>query len=440
MKRLLGLLFALLASSAFAQQTCYEWRAGSCSTTSQYFENAVDAANWYVAQGCWNTGSASTNGIWDSQVENLRETSNGFPGMQFDHKYKTTASCNISCSVSQSNVTRTLTSRARPGGCPICPAAGQKQSMSGNGGIGSIPSETCKNGCQFKQRGSRVAGRFGSGVQAWVADYESTGVACSATYANSGLTETSAENGECDPSGRICADKGDAKKNCGVYNGNRVCVESVPPGGCVGYADGSAACKGGSGGTVPPATPPAPNNGTPGEAAEPDAQVASSAGSTVNYYSSSTVSGSSAAPTTGDPSSGGVSNPTGTTGDDSDGDGQPDGNGTGEGSGEFPSECVGPNCNAGTPTLEEIGTLTDAFGGFWSDLQEVPIVAAGSGVSAAFGPGSCPEWSESIYVYGEAWEVDFSGMCTTWTGFASVLSLVMLVFWGFIAFRILFSA
>jgi hypothetical protein len=78
--------------------------------------------------------------------------------------------------------------------------------------------------------------------------------------------------------------------------------------------------------------------------------------------------------------------------------------------------------------------------GFWTDLQEVPLVAAGLDVGASIGTGACPNWTTSFTVFGESWEVDFTGICTVWADVAPVISVVMLVFFGFIAFRILFSA
>lgn len=433
--RLLAAALAVFSGAVVAQQNCYEWRQ---ATTDPWVESPSDAAQTSVAAFCAAVpGSATTNGRFDCQVTALAVTTGGFPSYSFIRESQVTSGCPSACSAAPASSPIGLSSRIKPGGCPSCPPGGEKDTFTGEGGIGDIPSSTCKNGCQWNRKGSAVAGGAVGGASAWAAGFESSGSACGTNDSNTGLA-SEGESGECDATGAICIDKGTGTQNCGIYNGNRVCVESTPPGGCVSYSDGGVACRG-SGGSAP-ATPPAPNNGTSGVAATPDAQVQTGGGTTVNYYNSTTVVGSSSAPTTGAPSSTVVRNPTGSdVGEDSDGDGEVDGNGDGDGTGGG-GECVGADCDAGVPELDDIGTLAEAFVAFWTELQNVPLIEAGANIAPSFSGGACPNWSDSVSVYGEAWEMDFTGICTTYSDLSTVLSFVMLVFFGFVSFRILFSA
>lgn len=431
----LALFLVAFSVGAQAQQKCYEWRHSGSST---WHKNPSGAAAEYCAS-LSNTGSASTNGDYGWTCVNIRPASSGFPSMVFDRGNQRTSGCPGSCTTTTIPPSGAilLTSREDPGGCPSCPAAGQQQTLTGDGGITSIPSSTCRNGCEFKQAGKRVSAKIGV-LRSWAAEFESTGSSCSAKASSADSPNHTGAQADCDNTGRICLDKGEQRRNCGIYNGNRVCVESTPPGGCVAYGDGGAACRGTNNGADPPATPPAPNNGTPGTPAEPDAQVVSPSGSTVNYYTSTTVSGSSSAPTTGAPGSGVVTNPVGSDeGEDADGDGEPDGSGSGSGDG---GSCEGPGCNAGVPDLAEIGTLSEAFGGFWSDLQEVPIIDAAASVAPTIGTGACPNWQTTFSVWGQSFEMNFDFLCSFWESITPALTVVSLVFFGFAAFRILMSA
>lgn len=70
-----------------------------------------------------------------------------------------------------------------------------------------------------------------------------------------------------------------------------MCLGNIPQGGCVAMAAGDKACDSSAG------TPPAPDSGTAGHPATPTDTINTSGGGgmppTVNYYNSSTVSGSS---------------------------------------------------------------------------------------------------------------------------------------------------
>lgn len=228
--------------------------------------------------------------------------------------------------------------------------------------------------------------------------------------------------------GEYCAaPEGDGQ--CGYFNDTYTCLRDIRPDECKVLADGSRLC-GGEAGT----TPPVPDNGTPGQLAEPDGQMGQTTGggvsggtttTTYNYYGPTTVVGSSRDPgTTGGVSTGSPHTPTPS---DADGDGQQD--------------CAaGGFCGENLPTLEDIGTMDEAFAKFWQELQTVPFIYEASQAAPSFGSGSCPSWSDSFSVFGHTWSVNFSMICTTWDDVSPVISAVCLVFFGFIALRILLSA
>jgi hypothetical protein len=88
-----------------------------------------------------------------------------------------------------------------------------------------------------------------------------------------------------------CTEPDLADENCGMLNGDYICLESVPDGGCTFYGNGDMACASNA------TSPPAPDNGTPGVPATPDGTLSTSDGTTttnINTYNNTTVTGSSA--------------------------------------------------------------------------------------------------------------------------------------------------
>jgi len=235
-----------------------------------------------------------------------------------------------------------------------------------------------------------------------------------------------------EPTAEKCVEVGDGEycasptgdKDCGYLNDTFVCLGKVQQDECKVLGDGGRVCGAGAN-----TTPPVPDSGTPGELAEADGEMSSvtPAGSTTNYnyFNSSTVSASSRDPGT----NGAV--PTG----GSPGYGQQDSEGSEEG-----PDCEGVTCGEGVPDLEDIGTMSEAFSGFWDDLQEVPIIEAAGDVAPSFGTGACPDWSDSVDVYGESIDVDFSSICTVYDDVSPALAIVALVLWGVLAYRVLMSA
>lgn len=227
--------------------------------------------------------------------------------------------------------------------------------------------------------------------------------------------------------GQYCASKGPASGDggdCGYFNDDYVCLDKIREDECWVHSDGSRIC-GGAANT----TPPAPDSGTPGEVASPDGQMSNASPGGVtnnyNYYNNVTVGGSSRDP--------------GTTGA-APSSGSPHAPGPGDADGDGEEDCVGETCGEDLPELEDIGTMTDAFTEFWTNLQAVPIVAAAADVAPSFGTGSCPAWNETIAYSGQSIEVSFDAICTTYADISPAITVVALVLWGFLAYRILMSA
>ena len=91
-------------------------------------------------------------------------------------------------------------------------------------------------------------------------------------------------------SGSWCESVGN-EPGCGFLNGEYVCPDEFDRGDCYKHASGSVTCHSDS------PTPPVPDNGTPGEPADPDHSVdvctGASSCQTVNNYDNETVDGSS---------------------------------------------------------------------------------------------------------------------------------------------------
>jgi hypothetical protein len=306
--------------------------------------------------------------------------------------------------------------RSNNGEAPSCPAAGTDGSANGTG---SIPGSACVGGCLMTLGG--VQARLpASGT--WASGGKYTGRICGIDGHSKDTPQRN--EGGCDPTGLICRDTGSGAANCGVYNGDRVCVTTVPPGACVGFASGGAACRGTNNGADAPATPPAPDNGTPGTAAAADAQVSTPTGGTAHYYGPGTVAGSSGGSTTGDPTSapGTGSDPVGTP--------EPQ-----------PGECDEPgSCEGTLPSLEGGTPLEDSLTMAFDAVLTAPIVGAAVAAVDSWPTvgGSCPTFGD-FEMYGESLNLGES-LCGLWAEIAPIIGALMLAMWTWIAIRILLSA
>lgn len=228
--------------------------------------------------------------------------------------------------------------------------------------------------------------------------------------------------------------------NCGYLNDKYVCPGKVRDDECIVAADGSRLC-----GSAVGTTPPAPDNGTPGQVAEPDGQITiiNEGGVTnvFNYYGSSTVAGSSRDPgTTGASVGASGGSPNAPTPGDADGNGQQDCEEVSGGCGPHDSEPDEENANGcfsagdswqsvaaacGVAAIDEADEVMreSALYTFFADLyQSVPV------------GGSCP--SASFSAWGDSY--DFGEVaCDLVDSTQGTLSLLFLLLWSFVGLRIL---
>lgn len=294
--------------------------------------------------------------------------------------------------------------------CPDCSEhTGTTKTFSGMSG--GIPESVCHEGCAYE--------KVGIGVDMggmWAMDFKATGQSCSAP---SSAPEPPGEKCITGSSGVQYCHNPTGGKNCGFLNGEFVCLKNIKNDGCKVLADGSRVCGKNAG------TPPVPDNGTPGVPAEPDdvltATDSSGTSTTYNYYNNTTVSGSSR-----DPGDTGAPQGTGSNGGVGDGSGVTDGeDGEGEGDGDL-----------NLPGLDDVGTFGGVMSAFLSAAEATPIVSSLSGIGTALPAGSCPSYS--VDIFDNTYTIE--PMCDQWEDFADILSAIMLVGWGLLGVRILFSA
>lgn len=96
------------------------------------------------------------------------------------------------------------------------------------------------------------------------------------------------EDAQCVSSGgnTWCSEPNLADENCGMLNGQYLCLDSVPDGGCTFFGDGGMACS--SSASSPPAPDDGTNTGTP---ATPDTTINHN-GDTTNIYNAGTTANS----------------------------------------------------------------------------------------------------------------------------------------------------
>lgn len=201
-------------------------------------------------------------------------------------------------------------------------------------------------------------------------------------------------------------------QQCGYVNGEYVCLATIPAGDCTLTPGKTAVCS-------PGATPPkAPDNGTPGQAATPNATITNNGGqgNTYNVYNSSTVNNSTNLGE-GDPD-----------GDGSDSSGECDPGDTAcEGGGRGDGRVGGPGGTAKT-----YGAST---AGLYAAVQASPIGSAVNGIATGFPTGgTCPVLAMNLPIIG-AISTDIH--CDLWSGTVGpLLSLVFLAIWALAAVRI----
>lgn len=201
-------------------------------------------------------------------------------------------------------------------------------------------------------------------------------------------------------------------QQCGYVNGEYVCLATIPAGDCTLTPGKTAVCS-------PGATPPkAPDNGTPGQAATPNATITNNGGNgnTYNVYNSSTVNNSTNM-----------------------GSGDPDGDGS-DSSGECdPGDTACEGGGRGDGRVSGPGGTTKTYGAsaasLYAAIQGSPIGQAVNGISSGMPTGgTCPVISMNLPIIGA---ISSDMHCDLWAGtVAPLLQLVFLAIWALIAVRI----
>jgi len=220
-----------------------------------------------------------------------------------------------------------------PGTCPPAnPCAskvGQEAFVGASAPIGNV----CDGQCVVLTSlpATTIRGNGSSSPTIYTSSY--TGDSC--TTATSGVQV----GAQCASSGGVVS-CGVSGKNCGTFNGDQVCVASIPPGSCQSFASGGVACTAVGSGSSSVASPPAPNNGTAGTPATANGSVTTTVNNsfeTTNYYSSSTVS----------TSTGGVTSVPGGSNVGNGGTTTTSGSGGGDGKGNAGTECGNGKTSSG---------------------------------------------------------------------------------------------
>lgn len=434
-RALLAVVLTVWSAAAYSQAVCPRFREADGSCDISAWSNSITEAG----QACVtarNTGTVTGGG---STGYTTVYTLNGCDGgpytgsgtkecqVQFQRSPVSPAACfpggEVNCAMFDGSPIG-IAYEVNPDGCPDtecdpeAPGAGETFTSSNVEG----PNTYCNpvSGCKMTVK-NRTGGTMT--IQHTLQNCNGDTDPPDDSMPNEGDGETCAAVGD----GEYCASaQGDGE--CGYINDTYTCLSKVKSDECKVLGDGGRVC-----GNQASSTPPVPDNGTPGQLATPDAVITQTnpdGSTTFNYFNSTTVLGSSRDPGT-----------TGASGASSSGSPHAPVPGEGDGEGEgLPEECEGAGCTAEVPALEDIGTLEDAFAGFWSDLEGVPVIAAAADIAPSFGGGSCPDWSTEVALYSASIDIDFSSMCGIWTDISPALGAVCLVMFGLLAFRILFSA
>lgn len=425
-------LFSPLAAMA-AEPVCYEYRRGTTGAFSGWPWSSMDEALAQMQAYCsasadnfrasictsqpYPSGNYSRSIMFTSKIsESATEVVWGYEWQRCD------TSIPESCATGSSSMA--FGKRVNPEGCPPSPCEQWLDVSASMEGAGALPGNVCRNMgdgsmCRFVPAGG-VSLQVSSG---WAAVFKGDGSECGAsdnvgTAANCIMME----------SGKYaCAGK-PANPNCGKVNGEDVCLEKMPEGACAFMADGSVICDADA--------PNQPDNGTPGEQATPDAVLGLGAGEGAkefNYYSSTTVAGSS----------GGGSGLSG-VGPDAIGQDGGMGDGEGDGDGEGPGEiCEGTDCYGEDGIGGQIAECSDDFeecitgfaGTLWETIEELPMMEFIASLHEAFGTtGACPEGSFTLW--NETYDV-MAPACGLITDHTGTFHLLFQVIWSLAGLRII---
>ncbi|MCG8456317.1 MAG: hypothetical protein MI919_08545 [Holophagales bacterium] len=186
---------------------------------------------------------------------------------------------------------------------------------------GGSTGNICHESSQCTMTAQNVTGLSGGDL----VEYVGTNQSCNAEPVEN--VDESNEQPQCITSGgnTWCTEPDLADQNCGMLNGEYVCLDSIPDGECTFFGNGNMACDSTA------SSPPAPDDGVSAGTPAPADISVNNNGNNVNVYGSGTVAGSTT------PSSG-TSQPDGTIGEDPD---EQSGSATSSGSCDVPPSCSG---------------------------------------------------------------------------------------------------
>jgi hypothetical protein len=217
----------------------------------------------------------------------------------------------------------------------------------------------------------------------------------------------------------VCASE--TVPNCGTFNGELICVDDVPGNGCIETPNGQNMC------VSTAETPPQPDNGNPGQQANPDGTV-TTVTHTYNYYNSTTSSGSSDQTPDTSQIPGQISDP----------DLDPHTN-EGESGDIFDGDCdpTIQNCQPGDlPGLEDTKTISQSTSDFMNRVSGSPIITSVKNLSASVPQANCP--TPSFSAFGSTFT--FTTHCLLYNEISGFLKAAFLAMWSLVGVRIFLSA
>lgn len=336
----------------------------------------------------------------------------------------------------------------------VCSAPGTYAFIGG----GAPPGYACVDGCQYQtpQPTTNVYGSGGTSGPGVSYEGYSTGVACDSSAASTPTQASQNQNfGQCDSTGTICA----SGPQCGEFNGDQVCVNSINPGTCVQYSSGGVACAASGASSSGVTSPPGP--GTSGTPSTPTAAVESSGGSgatTVNYYGPTVVASAGTAPTVGNPINpnpiGSQATGSNTTSSGGGGSGTVSVSGTVTVAGTVSvtpnaanGDCgaAGVSCAPSTPTgtsfTGDCASFSACLSGFYSSIQSAPLVAGAAAIESAWPSGTCDIGSVTLSTFGGQSFNYGTTACNVWTSYIQgPLSAILLAVYACAGIFIVLSA
>lgn len=400
-----------------SEAVCYRYKFNDALP----WENSVKAAasDWVA----WAVGAAHSSYCYSGAPYSCTYTVSAITGTAPNyHLTVHHTECNEGyCPYDNDSSAGSVIWRVNPDGCPADPCEHLEGLPTAQGGAGARPESgyACAaddgeggsgNICQVQLQGAGIS--TGTG---WFGQGKFTGItgACGEDEPAS----TNAPNCVSGPGGQVCVSK--QKQDCGVVNGEAVCLDKVPAGNCLLLSGGGAMCDSSAG------SPPAPTNSM-GEPVTPTSEVTRTdsmgATTTYNYYSSSVVNNSST-PVEG--SDNGLAN-----------------DGGGDGDGDGVEECESDADCFGAPPADECGDslvscIGEAAAGVYDNFGSTPLFAAVTGLYAAIpNSGTCP--SATVEVFDESVDA-MASFCSVMadSGGDDLLGLFFAICWSLGGLRIL---